>query len=71
MKKEGKENDLLKLIAESDKFNLSEEELLKKMDPAVYTGRSARQVEVYLRDFVKPVLEENKDSLGVSADIRV
>ncbi len=71
VKQEGKENDLLKLIAESDKFNLSEEELLKKMDPADYTGRSARQVEVYLRDFVKPVLEENKDSLGVSADIRV
>ena len=71
VKKEGKENDLLKLIADSDKFNLSEEELLKKMDPSEYTGRSARQVEVYLRDFVKPVLEENKDLLGLSADIRV
>ena len=71
VKKEGKDNDLLKLIAESDKFNLSEEELLQKMDPSEYTGRSARQVEVYLRDFVKPVLEENKELLGLSAEINV
>ena len=71
VKQEGKENDLLKLIAESDKFNLTEEELAQKMDPSEYTGRSARQVEVYLRDFVKPVLSENKDLLGLSAEIKV
>lgn len=71
VKQEGKENDLLKLIAESDKFNLTEEELAQKMDPSEYTGRSARQVEVYLRDFVKHVLSENKDLLGLSAEIKV
>ena len=71
VKQEGKENDLLKLIAESDKFNVTEEELAQKMDPSEYTGRSARQVEVYLRDFVKPVLSENKDLLGLSAEIKV
>ncbi|MBR6158252.1 MAG: adenylosuccinate lyase, partial [Lachnospiraceae bacterium] len=57
VKQEGKENDLLDLIAADDKFGLTREELEAKMNPADYVGRSPRQVEVYLRDFVKPVLD--------------
>ena len=41
------------------------------MDPAKYVGRSPRQVEVYLRDEVKPVLEKNKDIIGIKAEINV
>ena len=41
------------------------------MDPAKYVGRSVRQVEVYLRDEVRPVLEANKELLGLTAEINV
>ena len=71
VKQEGKENDLLDLIAADDKFGLTREELEAKMNPADYVGRSPRQVEVYLRDFVKPVLDANKELLGATGDVNV
>jgi adenylosuccinate lyase len=61
----------LELIAEDPKFGLSLEDLEKTMDPAKYVGRSPRQVEVYLREEVKPVLEKNKDIIGIKAEINV
>ncbi|MBR3517755.1 MAG: adenylosuccinate lyase [Lachnospiraceae bacterium] len=71
VKQEGKENDLLDLIAADDKFGLSRDELEAKMNPADYVGRSPRQVEVYLRDFVKPVLDANKELLGATGVVNV
>lgn len=71
VKVEGKDNDLLDLIAEDPAFGLSREDLEKTMDPSRYVGRAPRQVTVYLRDVVNPVLEKNKDLLGVKAEINV
>ena len=71
MKAEGKENNLLELIAADPAFNMSLEELQKAMDPARYVGRSREQVDAFLRDVIRPVLEENKDLLGVKAEISV
>ncbi|MCR4755565.1 MAG: adenylosuccinate lyase [Lachnospiraceae bacterium] len=71
VKEEGADNNLLELIAADDAFGLSIEELKETMKPEKYTGRSARQVEVFLRDVVRPILDENKDSLGLSAEINV
>ena len=41
------------------------------MDPAKYVGRAPIQVDVYLKNVVNPVLEANKDILGVTAEINV
>lgn len=71
VKKEGKENNLLKLIAESDAFNLTLEELNGFMNPIDYVGRSVEQVDAYLRDVIKPILDENKDLLGLSVTLKV
>lgn len=71
VKEKGEENNLLELIAADPAFNLSLEDLKKTMDPAKYTGRAGVQVTKYLNDVVKPVLEENKDLLGVKAEINV
>ncbi len=71
VKEEGKDNNLLELIAADEAFGLSLDELKEAMKPEKYVGRSARQVEVFLRDVVRPVLDENKDSLGVKAEINV
>ncbi len=71
VKAEGKENDLLELIAADEAFNLTLEELRGAMDPARYVGCAPRQVEVFLEQVVEPVLEENRGSLGLKADIHV
>ena len=71
VKVEGKDNNLLELIAADSAFNLSLEDLQKSMDPLKYVGRSPRQVEVFLRDVVNPVLEANKEVLGMKAEINV
>lgn len=71
VKENGGENNLLDLIASDPKFGMSREDLEKTMDPAKYVGRAPRQVEIYLRDVVDPMLSENKDILGMNAEINV
>lgn len=71
VKVEGKENNLLELIAADSAFNLSLEDLQKTMDPAKYVGRSREQVDAFLEKVIRPVLEKNKELLGVKADIHV
>ncbi|WP_296834835.1 adenylosuccinate lyase [Marvinbryantia sp.] len=71
VKVEGKDNNLLELIAADPAFNLTMEELQKTMDPAKYVGRAPRQVDVFLEKNVKPVLEANKELLGMKAEINV
>ena len=71
VKQKGLDNNLLELIAADESFGLSLEDLKASMDPSKYTGRAEIQVEKYLKDFVNPVLEANKDVLGVKAEINV
>ena len=71
VKVEGKDNNLLELIAADPAFNLTLDELKKTMDPAKYTGRAAVQVDQYLTKVIRPLLEENKGILGVKAEINV
>jgi adenylosuccinate lyase len=71
VKQEGKDNNLLELIAADPMFHVTYEQLEKNLDPAKYTGRAEQQVEEYLEADVKPMLEANKDVLGMHADIEV
>jgi len=71
IKKYGRENNLLKLVAEDDKFPMCEEELMDALEPSKYIGRAPSQTEEYIENFVKPVLEANKDILGITQEINV
>ena len=71
VKEEGKENNLLELIAADPAFNMTLEELQKSMEPSKYVGRAPRQVDNFLKNVVNPILEENKELLGVKAEILV
>lgn len=71
VKEEGKENNLLELIAADSAFNMSLEDLQRAMEPSRYIGRSREQVESFLAKVIGPVLTENKDLLGVKAEINV
>lgn len=71
VKVEGKDNNLLELIAADPAFNMTLEDLQKTMDPARYIGRSKEQVEAFLTKVIHPILEENKELLGIKAEINV
>ena len=71
VKEKGMENNLLELIAADPAFNLKLEDLRKLMEPSRYTGRAKEQVEEFLADVIGPILEENKELLGVKAEIHV
>ncbi len=71
VKVEGKDNNLLELIAADPAFNMTLEDLRKTMDPSKYVGRSKEQVEAFLANVIRPLLEENKELLGVKAEINV
>lgn len=71
VKVEGRENNLLELIAADPAFNMSLEDLQKTMDPGRYVGRSVEQVEAFLSNVIRPVLAENRELLGVKAEINV
>lgn len=71
VKERGLDNNLLELIAAEPSFNITLEELKKQMDPSKYTGRSKEQVEDFLKEVIRPILEENKAMLGLEAEINV
>ena len=71
VKEEGKENNLVDLNAADPAFGLTKADIEKNLKPELYVGRAPRQVEVYLRDVVNPVLEAHKDESGVKAEINV
>ena len=71
VKENGKENNLMELIAADPAFNLSLDALKQTMDPKKYVGRAPRQVEEFLEECIRPVLEANQELLGMTAEINV
>lgn len=73
VKMEGAANDLLERIAADSAFAISPNELESMLDASLYVGRSASQVEEYLRDVVEPMLAAEIDQTASSeaTDIKV
>ena len=71
VKERGLDNNLLELIAADPAFNMSLEDLKKSMDPSKYTGRAKEQTEEFIAEVIQPILDENKELLGMTAEINV
>ena len=71
VKEEGKANDLLDRIVSDPDFHITKEALQKVMKPENYVGRATEQTQEFLNGVIKPILAENKDALGLSAEINV
>ncbi len=71
VKEEGKDNNLLELIAADPSFHLSLEDLEASMQPERYVGRAPKQTEEFITEVINPILEKNKDDLGLTAEINV
>nr|MCR4609361.1 adenylosuccinate lyase [Eubacterium sp.] len=71
VKREGKENNLLELIAADPAFNMTLEELKALMQPERYVGRAPKQTEEFIAEVIQPLLDANRDALGLTAEINV
>ena len=71
VKKEGKENNLVDLIAADPAFGMTKEEIEAILEPKNFVGRAPEQTEEFITEIVKPVLDANKDILGMTAEINV
>jgi len=71
VKIEGLRNDLLERIANDKDYGLSLEDVKKLTSPIMYIGRANVQVDEFLQEHINPILEENKDCLGVKVELNV
>ena len=71
VKLEGKDNDLLDMLLEDKRFGLTKESLKDILDVRRFIGCAPRQTEEFINKFAKPVIEKNKDLLGLRAEINV
>ena len=71
VKVEGKPNDLLERIAGDPAFGTTMEELQSIMNPRNFVGRAPEQVTEFLNEVIRPILDENKEVLGMTAEINV
>jgi adenylosuccinate lyase len=71
LRTEGADNDLIARIAADTAFGLNEEELANLLQPEHYIGRADRQVDEFLAQHVKPLLDRHHDEIGIPADLKV
>lgn len=71
VKVEGGKNDLVDRIAADPAFMMTKEEIMAVMKPENFVGRAPQQTADFLAETVKPILEENKDLLGIDVEINV
>ncbi len=71
VKKEGKACNLIELIKNDDAFAKVRDDIDEMINPMFFIGRSASQVEEFIENEVKPILEKNKNELGETANIEV
>ena len=70
VKNEGLSNDLIERISQDSAFNMNKDELQNILNPKDYIGRSAQQVEDFLKNQVKAVLDANPvEDIEVSLNV--
>ncbi len=69
VKQEGLENDLFERLCNSKKLNISKDKQKEYFNPSKYIGRASEQVVDFLTNKVNPILEKNKDLLGIKVKI--
>lgn len=71
VKEEGKDNRLLEMLANDPRIGLTPAEIAAAVDINKFTGVSSSQVDEFLRNYVAPILEAEKDCLDIKSDVRV
>lgn len=70
VKLEGGQNDLIQRIAADHMFPLTVEDIQAELDPKLYIGRSASQVDEFLKEIAQPVIEKwHKEEVAVELKV--
>ncbi|MGL5904067.1 MAG: adenylosuccinate lyase [Cetobacterium sp.] len=71
VKVEGLENDLIERILNDSSFDIDKDKLMQILDPKNFIGFASEQVVDFLEAEINPILEENKELLGMDTDLKV
>ena len=71
IKLNGAENNLLDLILADSRFGITKEELADILHVRNFIGMAPQQTDEFVKCEIAPVLEANRDLLGVDVNIRV
>ncbi|MGL4652851.1 adenylosuccinate lyase [Cetobacterium sp.] len=71
VKVEGLENDLIERIINDPLFDIDRDKLMEILDPKNFIGFASEQVVDFLEVEVNPILEKNKELLGMDTDLKV
>ncbi|MDO5510511.1 MAG: adenylosuccinate lyase [Weeksellaceae bacterium] len=71
VKQHGQSNDLIDRILKDERFPIDREELSSLMQAENFTGFASEQTSEFIEKFIQPILEANRDNLGVSVDLKV
>ncbi|WP_294292527.1 adenylosuccinate lyase [uncultured Chryseobacterium sp.] len=71
VKVEGKENDLIERILNDDSLKLDKSKLKEVLDPKNFIGFAPIQTEEFIKNEVQPIIDQNKDLIGLEADLKV
>lgn len=71
VKEEGKENDLIERILNDETLKLDKTKLKEVLDPKNFIGFAPIQTEQFIINEVQPILEANKNLIGLEADLKV
>ncbi|WP_027388146.1 adenylosuccinate lyase [Chryseobacterium gregarium] len=71
VKEEGKENDLIERILNDHSLKLDKSKLKEVLDPKNFIGFAPIQTEEFIANEVQPILDQNKDLIGLEADLKV
>lgn len=69
VKMEGKPNDLIYRLAQTEGFPMSLEEMQVLLAPENFIGAAPLQVEDFLRERIQPVLDANEMELGMTGQV--
>lgn len=68
VKEQGLENNLCELIINDDEFKITRQEIDAILKPENFIGRSAEQVDIFLKEHIRPMLEKNSHLLSGSEE---
>jgi len=71
VKQQGKDNDLMSRIEKDTYFDPIRGQLASLLEPSTFVGRAPKQVEAFLREEVKPVLEKYSEKLEEEAEVNI
>lgn len=71
VKMEGKTNDLIERLAQSEEIPLNWQEMTAILSPENFIGAAPMQVDDFIREEVEPILQKYRDDLGLTGQVLV